>query len=101
MGLKEPNLEKRKKIGELELRDNEWERVKLFLDLLEMTHFLAWIKNCNAIKQNQTQDNSRKFLNTCALPLYMNPSHRSSRSMQQFCQLRPGVVLEKKHILVL
>jgi hypothetical protein len=34
MGLKEPNLEKRKKIGELELRDNEWERVKLFLDLL-------------------------------------------------------------------
>ena len=34
MGLKESNLEKRKKIGELELWDNEWERVKLFLDLL-------------------------------------------------------------------
>ena len=37
MGLKEPNLEKRKKIGELELRDNEWERVKLFLDLLAVS----------------------------------------------------------------
>lgn len=34
MGLKEPNLEKWKKIGELELWDNEWERVKLFFDLL-------------------------------------------------------------------
>lgn len=37
MGLKESNLEKRKKIGELELRDSEWERVKLFLDLLAVS----------------------------------------------------------------
>jgi hypothetical protein len=34
MGLKEPNLDKRKKIGELELRNDEWDCVKLFLDLL-------------------------------------------------------------------
>ena len=34
MGLKEPNLEKWKKIGELELRDDEWEWVKDFIDLL-------------------------------------------------------------------
>jgi hypothetical protein len=41
MGLKEPNLDKRKKIGELELRNNEWERVKLFLDLLAVSIILC------------------------------------------------------------
>ncbi|KAG2034600.1 hypothetical protein BDR03DRAFT_984194 [Suillus americanus] len=34
MGLQEPNLDKWTKIGKLELQDDEWDRVKLFLDLL-------------------------------------------------------------------
>jgi hypothetical protein len=37
MGLKEPDLRKRKKLGELELRDDEWDNVKLFLDLLAVS----------------------------------------------------------------
>jgi hypothetical protein len=52
MGLKEPNLEKRKKIGELELRDNEWERVKLFLDLLAVRLSLLAVLPVWSIKIN-------------------------------------------------
>ena len=48
MGLKEPNLEKWKKIGELELRDDDWERVKLFIDLLTVrTNLLLNVKYYN------------------------------------------------------
>ena len=48
MGLKEPNLEKQKKIGELELRDDEWEWVKLFIDLLMVhTNLLLNVKYYN------------------------------------------------------
>ncbi|KAG1858324.1 hypothetical protein C8R48DRAFT_674367 [Suillus tomentosus] len=37
IGLKEPNLEKHKKIGELELWENEWECITNFLNLLTHT----------------------------------------------------------------
>ena len=47
MGLKETNLEKCKKIGELELRKDEWEHVKLFLDLLAMSVSLLKVKHYN------------------------------------------------------
>ena len=65
LGLKEPNLDKRKKIGELELWNNEWERVKLFLDLLAVSIALhlafEWWAGINIVKLKHADNAQQAF----------------------------------------